>query len=123
MFRGLEPRDHTTYLDTRLELGCHSALLNQRPNSIMTCEQLARKLAALNPQATPIEIARQCLLILNTQPDLNLLADEDQLKLAIRAANFRLDAAADSIPPWRLNWNSCVKTVPFASQPIRFGSC
>ncbi len=95
MFRGLEPCDHTTYLDTRLESGCHLAPLMQRPNSIMTCEQLARKLAALHPQATPVEIARQCLLILNTQPDPNLLTDEDQLKVAIRAANFRLDAAAD----------------------------
>lgn len=95
MFRGLEPRDHNTYLDTRPELGCHSSLLKQQPNSNMTCEQLARKLAALNPQATAVEIARQCLLIFNTEPQPDRLADDEQLKVALRAANFRLDAAAD----------------------------
>ncbi len=62
---------------------------------MMTCEQLAQKLEGLNPQATPIEIARQCLLILNTQPQADRLDDDEQLKLALRAANFRLEAAAD----------------------------
>ncbi len=61
----------------------------------MTCHQLAHKLGTMQPDATPAEIARMCLLILNATKNLDLLDDESELRSAWRSASFRLEAAAD----------------------------
>lgn len=61
----------------------------------MTCQELADKLARLQPDASSTDIARLCLLILNSTPDHSVLENEQTLRGAQRAANFRLEAAAD----------------------------
>lgn len=61
----------------------------------MTCEQLAGKLALLQPHASSVEIARLSLLILNACGDESLLSDVEYLRTACRAASFRLEAVAD----------------------------
>ena len=61
----------------------------------MTCQELAEKLAYMQPDASSTDIARFCLLILNSTNDSSLLDDEDNLRAAWRAASFRLEAAAD----------------------------
>ncbi len=61
----------------------------------MTCQELAEKLANLQPAASSTDIARLCLLILNSASDSSALQDDDYLQTAHRAACFRLEAAAD----------------------------
>jgi hypothetical protein len=63
--------------------------------TVMTCEQLAGRLAKLHPDASAIDIARLSLLILNACDDSSLLRDEEFLQTACRAASFRLEAVAD----------------------------
>jgi hypothetical protein len=61
----------------------------------MNCQELAGKLAELQPQASPADIARLCLLILNSAKDPSVLRDEESAIAAWRTACFRLEAAAD----------------------------
>lgn len=61
----------------------------------MTCQELAEKLARIQPDASSADIARLCLLILNAATDDAILDDDETLLTARRAANFRLQAAAD----------------------------
>jgi len=61
----------------------------------MNCEQLANRLGFFHPQASPTDIARLCLLILNACENEALLRDDEYLRTASRAAGFRLEAAAD----------------------------
>lgn len=65
------------------------------PHKSMNCQELAIKLAQMQPEGSPTDIARMCLLILNSTKDLESLSDDDSLRDACRAANFRLEAAAD----------------------------
>lgn len=61
----------------------------------MNCQELATKLAELQPEGSPTDIARLCLLVLNSTKDIDTLHDEERLREACRAASFRLEAAAD----------------------------
>jgi len=63
--------------------------------NVMTCEILAGRLAALQPELSATDVARLCLLILNSCVDVSELSDDASLKSAVRAANFRLEAVAD----------------------------
>ena len=61
----------------------------------MTCEELAARIQALQPGATPAEVARICLLLTNYVGDLDQLDDEDRLEKAWREMSIRLQAATD----------------------------
>jgi hypothetical protein len=61
----------------------------------MNCQELATKLAELQPEGSPTDIARLCLLVLNSTKDIDSLQDENRLREACRVASFRLEAAAD----------------------------
>jgi hypothetical protein len=61
----------------------------------MQCHRLAELVSGLDPDLTPIEVARLCLLVLNAQPDDQQLTDANRLRLLCKAASFRLKAAAD----------------------------
>jgi hypothetical protein len=60
----------------------------------MTCEEIARHLAALYPELSPAQVAQLCLLVLRTG-DEGALVDQPSVARAARAASFRLDAATD----------------------------
>jgi hypothetical protein len=61
----------------------------------MNCQELAERLTVIQPDASATDIARHCLLILNSVNHPILLADHGCLTTALRSANFRLEAAAD----------------------------
>ena len=61
----------------------------------MNCEELAARIQSLQPDATPVEVARICLLLTNYVGDLGELDDEDRLENAWREMGIRLQAATD----------------------------
>ncbi|WP_068131712.1 hypothetical protein [Roseimaritima ulvae] len=61
----------------------------------MSCEELARRIAQLDPDLPPAEVARLCLLILQAGETPSSLSDDAELLRHWRIAAFRLDAAAD----------------------------
>jgi len=81
----------------------------------MTCEQLAHELASIQPQASSVDIARLCLLILNSCDDESQLHDEAYLRTACRAAGFRLEAVADQHSAM-----SCELDLLCQDGPVRF---
>ena len=63
--------------------------------SSMTCHDLAKRLSELQPELSPVDIARITLMILAQDPDPTLLNSEQALISAWKNATFRLDAASD----------------------------
>lgn len=61
----------------------------------MNCQTLAQKIAELQPELAPSDVARLCLLILSQCKDPESLENEEVLKKAWRNASFRLEAATD----------------------------
>jgi hypothetical protein len=61
----------------------------------MLCHRLAERIQHLNPDLPAIEVARICLLILNSGCDDNLLSDDARVQRECKAAAFRLKATAD----------------------------
>jgi len=86
--------DRQPFQKTLLSTLRRSLPVGPRTNQ-MNCQELASRLELMHPDASPHEIARMCLLILNSVNDPSPLQNEESLKTACRAASFRLDAAAD----------------------------
>ena len=61
----------------------------------MTCHELAERLSKLQPELSPVDIARLSLMILVQCEDLNVLSDDETLMSAWKSATFRLEAASD----------------------------
>jgi hypothetical protein len=61
----------------------------------MTCAELAARIELLQPDALPRDVARMCLLLANTVPDLSTLRDEARLAVAWLHTGWRLQSAAD----------------------------
>ena len=61
----------------------------------MNSSELARRIDELQPDATPLEIARLILLIQNAVDDIDELEDEERLLTVWREINWRLQAATD----------------------------
>ena len=61
----------------------------------MLCHRLAERIEQLLPEYNAIEVARICLLVLNSGIDDQDLESDQQLRRHCRAAAFRLKAAAD----------------------------
>ena len=61
----------------------------------MKCNELASRLATLQPQLSESDIARLCLLILNQTDDPSELDEETNLLRIWRNASFRLESATD----------------------------
>ena len=61
----------------------------------MTCHELAHKIEQLQPNASPREVARLCLLLANMVEDVNELKDESQLTIAWQRVGLQLHAATD----------------------------
>lgn len=61
----------------------------------MNCPALAARIAEMQPDATPRDVARLCLLMMNSVEDLTALDDEDLLNDAWQEIGLRLQAATD----------------------------
>lgn len=61
----------------------------------MNCHELAEKIEQLQPQATPQEVARLCLLLSNSRGELNELTDTDALTAAWKETGLKLQASTD----------------------------
>ena len=61
----------------------------------MTCDELAASIRKLQPEATPRDIARLCLLLANFVEDITEYDDESSLCNAWREMGIRLQAATD----------------------------
>src|SRR5690606_19408746 len=64
-------------------------------HTIMNCEELAARVARLQPNSSPRDIARLCLLLSNAVDDVDKLEDEESLMSAWKATGLRLQAATD----------------------------
>ncbi|TWT90174.1 hypothetical protein Mal64_05580 [Pseudobythopirellula maris] len=61
----------------------------------MTCQQLAQRIEQLQPEATPQDVARLCLLLTNSQDSLEQLADDRHLQEAWKRTGLKLQFATD----------------------------
>jgi hypothetical protein len=61
----------------------------------MTCHELAQRLSQLQPDLSPIDVARLALMILTRCDDPHQLQDDEALVTAWKNATFRLEAASD----------------------------
>ncbi|QDU55139.1 hypothetical protein Pan181_13250 [Aeoliella mucimassa] len=61
----------------------------------MNCHSLACRIEDLQPEATPQDVARLCLLLTNEYADLEQLVDGPTLQRAWRETGLRLQLATD----------------------------
>jgi hypothetical protein len=61
----------------------------------MTCTELAQRIERLQPNASPQDVARLCLLLANCEGDLELLRDGRALGAAWKRAGLKLQVATD----------------------------
>ncbi|RIK79663.1 MAG: hypothetical protein DCC67_10220 [Planctomycetota bacterium] len=61
----------------------------------MTCHDLAYRIQQLEPQASAQDVARACLMLANSHPDLAALDQAERLQAAWRDACLKLQFAAD----------------------------
>ncbi len=61
----------------------------------MTCTKLAEQIEKLQPDASPQDVARLCLLLTNTVDDLDALRDRRELHDAWKRTGLRLQVATD----------------------------
>lgn len=61
----------------------------------MTCTDLARQIEKLQPDASPQDVARLCLLLTNTVDDLERLRDRRVLQDAWKHTGLQLQVATD----------------------------
>jgi hypothetical protein len=70
-------------------------IVNQLNHNSMTCTELAQEIEKLQPNASPQDVARLCLLLTNTVDDLAILRDERMLKDAWKRTGLKLQVATD----------------------------
>ena len=61
----------------------------------MKCRELIERIERIEPNLAPQEVARLCLLLINSTDDLNSLADEAALTAAWQEMNLRIQVATD----------------------------
>lgn len=61
----------------------------------MTCTDLARRIEQLQPAASPQDVARLCLLLINQSENLEHFADRCSLQDAWKQTGLRLQQATD----------------------------
>ncbi|MEN0112031.1 MAG: hypothetical protein AAF805_15025 [Planctomycetota bacterium] len=61
----------------------------------MTCQQLADQIEKLQPEASPQDVARLCLLLTNSHRDLETLLEDRVLQNAWRDVGLKLQLATD----------------------------
>jgi tellurite resistance protein len=61
----------------------------------MKCQELAKQVEQLEPEASAQDVARVCLLLANTHSDLDSIGSETRLKAAWKDASLKLQFATD----------------------------
>lgn len=61
----------------------------------MNCAELSNRIAALQPEATSRDIARLCLLLINSVENTEALLDDEFLQESWQEIGMRLQAATD----------------------------
>ena len=61
----------------------------------MTCQQLAEQIQKIQPEASPQDVARLCLLLTNNHNDLESLANSSNLQDAWQTTGLKLQFATD----------------------------
>ncbi len=61
----------------------------------MKCQELAKCIQEMQPEALPRDVARLCLLLTNYIEDIDQLTDENELTQAWQEMGIRLQAATD----------------------------
>lgn len=61
----------------------------------MQCHRLAHRIEELQPEASPQDVARLCLLLANEYADLNELIEKNSLHRAWKETGLRLQLATD----------------------------
>ena len=61
----------------------------------MNCQQLAKNIEQLRPDSTPQEVARLCLLLTNTELNLDDFQDRQTLEEGWKRAKLQLQLATD----------------------------
>lgn len=64
-------------------------------SSIMNCTDLAERIERLQPDATPKDVARLCLLLSNTVESVETFENEDRLATAWKEMGLKLQVATD----------------------------
>lgn len=62
---------------------------------MMTCTELAQKIERLQPNASPQDVARLCLLLTNSVQELDGLRDDRALQEAWKRTGLKLQVATD----------------------------
>lgn len=70
-------------------------MVNQHSKTKMTCTELSQHIERLQPNATPQDVARLCLLLSNAVDDLDLLRDQRALHDAWKRTGLKLQVATD----------------------------
>jgi hypothetical protein len=83
----------------------------------MTYQELAQRIEMLQPAADPREVARICLLLVNTVEDLSELEDDARLTEAWKNAGLQLNGATDQHAAMTAELEELA-----ASDPRRFSS-
>jgi hypothetical protein len=61
----------------------------------MNCHELAKRIQEVEPHASTQDVARLCLLLANTQPNLDAFNDVDRLRKAWQDTCLKLQFATD----------------------------
>lgn len=61
----------------------------------MNCQQLALRIQQMQPEASPQDVARLCLLLTNSHEDLNTFNDDRTLQQAWQQTGLKLQFATD----------------------------
>ena len=61
----------------------------------MTCQELAQRIEEIQPDASPQDVARLCLLLSNSHQDLEVLKEDQTLKHAWQETGLKLQFATD----------------------------
>jgi hypothetical protein len=69
--------------------------VNQPIQKSMKCAELAQQIEKLQPDASPQDVARLCLLLTNNIEDLAALRDDRSLKEAWKRTGLKLQVATD----------------------------
>ena len=74
---------------------CFERFILPSGTPMMNCCDLAARIEQLQPEATPRDVARLCLLLINYVDDLEQLEGEGRLHKAWKEMGIRLQAATD----------------------------
>ncbi|MDA7950190.1 MAG: hypothetical protein MPJ24_01790 [Pirellulaceae bacterium] len=83
----------------------------------MNCVELATKIETLQPKANPRDVARLCLLLINSVEKPEFLLEEDFLRSVWKEAGLKLQAATDQHAAMTAELETLAKSDPQQFSP------